>query len=1006
MTMSSAVRPDIAATVAAVVAERRALPSPRATYRLQLNHTFTFRDAAAIVPYLAELGISHVYVSPIFRAAEGSLHGYDVVDYGQINPEIGSADDFAAFVSVLHDRGLRLIVDFVPNHMGIDRGQNAWWQDVVEHGQLSRFADTFDIDWAPLKRELVGKVLLPFLGDQYGDVLERGELVLTFTDGGFAVQYWESPFPIDPRTWPIVLQPALDALRTERPGDDIDLLELASIITALEFLPSADDVDLPDDAADRRYREFLVCRHRLATLVERVPEVGGAIESVAAEINGTPGDGRSFDRLDDLLNRQRFRLAYWRVAAEEINYRRFFAINTLAAIRQEEPTVFAATHQLLLELIADGAIDGVRIDHPDGLWDPAGYFLDLQAAALRSIVRHRLDLAGDDVAWSEIEPDVDAAIAAELTVIDEGDRQWPLYVLGEKILEHGEELPPAWALAGTVGYEFAQAATGIFVDPDARLLFDRIYGRFTGDKVRFPDLVYDMKQRMMREAFPSEVNVLTNVLDRISNRDRQSRDFTVNNLRSALREVMACFQVYRTYTTCHEMGVSEHDTRAIQAAVAQARRRNRSIDPSVFSFIEAVLLLHVTDNPREQLDQRCHFAMKLQQLTGPVMAKGLEDTAFYRFNRLVSLNEVGGDPSRFGTSVDEFHRQNRARLREWPTAMLSSSTHDTKRSEDVRARISPLSEVPTDWRAAINRWTRQNRKLKVMIDGALAPQRVDEYVIYQTLVGTWPLGEMDASRRREYRERLADYIVKVVREADRVTSWTNPDVAYETALTDFVQGLLEPRRSRAFLADFTAFTAGVRTAGLTNALAQQVLKLTSPGVPDLYQGTEVWDDSLVDPDNRRPVDFARRQRALTEPTLPDSWPDDSLGVTKLDVTRRILALRAAEPEVFVSGDYTAVAAEGPAANHLVAYLRRTDTTTVLVVVPRLVLKLTREGKSDEAWVGTSLSLPQALRDQRWRNVLAAGDDAIVTIDGHLDIATLFDTLPVAMLVATAPMEPA
>ena len=1004
MTTSTEVRPDIAAMVATVIAERRALPLPRATYRLQLNYTFTFRDATAIVPYLADLGISHVYASPIFRAARGSLHGYDVVDYGQLNPDIGSDEDFAAFVTALHDRGMRLIVDFVPNHMGIEGGQNAWWQDVLEHGQLSRYAETFDIDWSPLKRELAGKVLLPFLGDQYGDVLERGELVLSFADGGFTIRYWDSPFPLDPRTWPVVLRPVLDELLADRPADDIDLLELSSIVTALERLPSPDDRDLPDDAIELRYREYLVCRYRLATLVERVPEIGASIDAAVERLNGTPGDSRSFDLLDDLLNRQAFRLAFWRVAAEEINYRRFFAINTLAAIRQEEADVFNATHRLLLDLIADGAVDGVRIDHPDGLWDPAAYFSDLQVSALRTIVQKRLGLAEDDDEWAVLRPDVDAAIRAELVVIGDGDRHWPLYVVGEKILEHGEGLPREWAVAGTVGYEFAQAATGVLVDPEARPLFDRIYTRYTGETVRFPDLVYEMKQRMMREAFPSEVNVLTNVLDRISDRDRHSRDFTVNNLRSALREVMACFQVYRTYTTCHELGVSDDDTRAIQAAIAQARRRNRAIDPSVFSFIESVLLLHVTDNPRERLDQRCHFAMKVQQLTGPVMAKGLEDTAFYRFNRLVSLNEVGGDPSRFGVSVDEFHRQNRARLREWPAAMLTSSTHDTKRSEDVRARISVLSEVPTDWRAAINRWTRQNRKLKVMLDGALAPQRVDEYVIYQTLIGTWPMGGMDAGRRSAYSDRLAEYIIKVAREADRVTSWTNPDEAYETALTDFVRGLLQPRRSRTFIADFERFMDDLRLAGLTNAMAQQVLKLTSPGVPDIYQGTELWDDSLVDPDNRRAVDFTLRQDTLAQTAAADAWPNDVTGATKLRVTHQLLALRADHPELFSAGDYAALTAEGPAADHVIAFSRSAGDVTLLVVVPRLVVKLARSRKDAPPWGGTSVVLPRALHDLAWRSVFGDDEAVVVARDGRLDLDEQFASLPVVVLVSTGAEE--
>jgi (1->4)-alpha-D-glucan 1-alpha-D-glucosylmutase len=573
-----------------------------------------------------------------------------------------------------------------------------------------------------------------------------------------------------------------------------------------------------------------------------------------------------------------------------------------------------------------------------------------------------------------------------------------VYVVGEKILEHGEDLPEDWAIAGTVGYEFAQAATGLFVDPDARILFDRIYSRYTGDRIRFPELVYEMKHRMMREAFPSEVNVLTNVLNRISERDRHSRDFTVNNLRAALREIMACFSVYRTYTTCDETGVSERDQRYIEVAVSQAKRRNPLMDASVFDFVQAVLLLHATDNPRERLDQRCHFAMKLQQLTGPVMAKGLEDTAFYRFNRLTSLNEVGGDPSRFGIGADEFHRQNRARKRSWPDAMLNSSTHDTKRSEDVRARISVLSERSTEWRAGLNRWTRLNRKLKRTIEGALAPHRADEYVIYQTIFGTWPLNGLAASDRDVYTTRIQEYIVKVAREASRFTNWVNPDKEYEAALNDFVAGLLDQRRSRVFLEDFEAFVERKIDGGLVNGLAQQVLKLTSPGVPDIYQGTEFWDDSLVDPDNRRPVDFATRHEALKGTNAQDPadyFANRSDGRIKFAVTARLLGLRRQHEAALAKGDYVSLHPDGPAAQYVVAYARRTDDDAVITIVPRLVTKLARAQGRDvtdpSIWTGTTLALPSGT----WSDVLSG---AMFEDSTAVDLAQLFQAMPLSVLV--------
>lgn len=977
------------------------MPTVRATYRFQFNKEFTFEDATKLVPYLADLGISHLYASPIFTAAPGSMHGYNVVDYGQINPEIGTREDFDRMVSTLHQHGMGLIVDFVPNHMGIENGANPWWQDVVENGQMSRYAEYFDIDWSPLKRELQGKVLLPFLGGQYGEVLEKGELVLAYDDGGFHIDYYGTAFPIDPQTYPVILQRARERVADLIAQDDLDLLAFESVITAFERLPVAVEHPEPDhEIVEARYREQVVTRMRLAEVYGRNEPIRTAIDATVVELNGDTGDARSFDALDGLLARQNFRLAFWRVAAEEINYRRFFAINSLAAIRQEEKPVFDDTHRLLIALLADGAVDGVRFDHPDGLWDPEQYFEDVQRGFVTEAVRRKLKPESDEM-WQELQPDLDRAIGDALEIIGESDRIWPVWVVGEKILEHGEVLPPSWQIAGTVGYEFMQAATGLYVDPESRKVFDSIYARYTGDKIRFPDLVYDMKMQMLREAFPSEMNVLTNVLNRISERDRHSRDFTLNSLRWALREVIACFSVYRSYTTCAQEGVLERDRKYITQAVALAKRRNALIDPTVFDFIESVLLLHPTDNPRARADIRCHFAMKVQQLTGPVMAKGLEDTAFYRFNRLVSLNEVGGDPAKFGTGVDEFHRQNRARLRDWPDSMINSSTHDTKRAEDVRARISVLSERPTDWRMALNRWTRLNRKLKTKIDGALAPHRVDEYVIYQTLIGTWPLGGLSGIDDA-YVERMQEYIVKVAREANRFTNWVTPDERYETALREFLGGMLGRKRSAPFLDDMQAFVDAQLDAGLLNGLAQQVLKLTSPGVPDIYQGTEFWDDSLVDPDNRRHPDFDARVEAVShlgDAEIAELAAAKRDGRLKLFVTGKVLTFRRDHRDLFARGEYVTVKVEGGAAEHVVAFMRTTAEAKILVVTPRLAYRLAHSKATtvdDRAiWLGTTLSLPDAVAGETWTDLLTGEP-----FDGDpVSVEKLFATLPVAVLVS-------
>jgi len=946
---------DLAAEVDAAMRAALERPAPRATYRLQFNHTFTFADAERIVPYLADLGVSHIYASPVFRAAPGSMHGYDVVDYAEINPELGGRAGLAALVGTLHAHGMGLILDVVPNHMGIEKGANAWWQDVLENGPASVHAETFDIDWSPLKRDLRGKVLLPFLGDQYGNVLERGELRLVYADGGFRIDYWDTPFPLDPRTWPLILRRAEPAVAGALAADELDLLEFESLLTALERLPVGDDV-ADRESKEARQREQIVIRHRLDSLVARNGAIASAIAGAVTVLNGDPDDPASFDALDTVIDAQNWRPAFWRVASEEINYRRFFAINTLAAIRQEALGVFTATHDLLFDLLADGLVDGLRIDHPDGLWDPRGYFRDLQRGYLLTMLERTFERRGIEKTAERRERlvlEIDRALAGHEAA---SPTRWPLWVVGEKILEHGETLPDDWPIAGTVGYEFAQATTGLFVDPASRAAFDAIVKRFTGDSIRFADLVYDMKMRHLREAFASELNVLVNELSRIAGQDRHSRDFTTADLRNVLRETIACFPVYRTYITTEADDLPARDAAAIRAAIGGAMRRNATIDRSVFRFVERSLLRGGEgDGPLAGALTR--FAMKVQQLTGPVMAKGLEDTAFYRFNRLVSLNEVGGDPGRFGVSIEEFHRQNRARLQRWPDSLLASSTHDTKRSEDVRARIDVLSEVPTEWRAAVNRWSRLNRKHKTMLEGALAPHRADEYVIYQTLIGTWPASGLPAEAWATYRTRMVDTMVKVAREASRFTNWANPDEAYEAALSAFVTGTLDRRRGAAFIADMDRFVERVGPPGYMNAVAQQALKLAAPGIPDLYQGTEIFDDSLVDPDNRRAVDFDRIER-LREGGGPDAGAPPSDPGWKLALTQALLRLRQHDPELFRRGEYHALAVTGSGADHVVAFARVLDGRVVVVAVPRLVTGMM--GERGIAWDDTRIELPALL----------------------------------------------
>jgi (1->4)-alpha-D-glucan 1-alpha-D-glucosylmutase len=986
---------------------------PAATYRLQFNSRFTFADARRLLPYLDTLGVSDVYASSYLGAKPGSMHGYDITDHGTLNPEIGTAEEYDRFVAELQARGMGQILDVVPNHMGIAAGSNPWWNDVLENGPSSPYAEFFDVDWDPVKRQLANKVLLPILGDQYGRVLENQELVLTYADGTFGLQYYDTRLPIDPRSATQILSYRLEALADALGEADLYLQEYYSIITALTNLPAR--TERAPERIRERLREKEVIRRRLARLAEACPPIHGSIEETVRIFNGKRGDPRSFDLLDRLLDDQAYRLAYWRVAAEEINYRRFFDINELAAIRMETPAVFRETHRLLLRLVAEGKVTGLRLDHPDGLFDPPRYFHTLQRE--RTLQAIRSGGAPDEAAAPDTE-------AAAVRVGEAFDRRCqpdptrvgcrPLYLLAEKILSRGERLPVHWAIHGTTGYEFLALVNGLFVDAKHERAMSAVYAAVTGQRTPFADLVYESKQLLLRVSMSSELNVLGHALDRLSERDRHSRDFTLNSLTHALREVIACFPVYRTYIDGRSPEVSLQDRACVEVAVAFAKRRNPTTNVSIFDFVRDTLLLRYPENAdatyrRDQLA----FVQKFQQLTSPVTAKGVEDTAFYRYHRLVSLNEVGGEPDRFGVSVDEFHRQCLVRLEKWPASLSATSTHDTKRSEDVRARIHVLSEIPRAWRDAVSRWRRWNRRHLSDVEGRPAPDRNDEYLLYQTLVGTWPLLPPSPEEAVAFVSRIQQYMFKAAREAKLHTSWVNPNDAYDEALRSFVAKILAPGPGNRFLADFAVFHPPVARLGMVNSLAQTLLKITAPGVPDFYQGTEVWDFSLVDPDNRRPVDFSARVTLLADlreriatgdlgaaaRELLSHWED---GRVKMYVIHRGLECRRRRPELFRTGDYLPLPTGGAGGDHVLAFARRHATAVVVTVIPRLTAALTGEGTrlpvGPDVWRDAWVELPPGCPATSYTDVFT-GAVATVTANGgrRLRVGTLLADLPVALL---------
>ncbi len=875
---------------------------PSGTYRVQLHAKFGFDAAAEIADYLQQLGISHFYSSPYLQAAPGSQHGYDVVDQHKVNEELGGAEAHDRFSKRLGECNLGQVLDIVPNHMAISGRRNHYWWDVLENGPASRYASYFDIDWNPHEEKLRNKLLVPILGDHYGRVLSRGEIEVQRKGGSFFVKYFDHELPAAPKSLPSVLAPA-----AEWNGSDY----LAFLADALSNLPAASSTDVIDRV--QRHRDKAVIEGLLDRLFNEVPFIAESVDTVLREIN------RKVDKLDSFLEQQNYRLALWRTSEQDLGYRRFFDVNTLVGLRMEDPKVFADTHALILRWLREGLLDGIRVDHPDGLRDPKEYFERLRSEA-------------EDV-----------------------------WILGEKILEPGEKLRREWPIDGTTGYDYLNLAGGLMVDGENQGAFTRIYEEFTGEPAEYSAVCREKKHLVLRDLLGSDVNRLTSLLVEICEQHRDRRDYTRQDAARAIRELVACFPVYRTYVVPDRNEITDDDIRYVDEAIEAAKNNPTDLDPELFDFLADLLLLRVTGTLESE------FVMRFQQFSGPAMAKGVEDTVFYDFDRLISLNEVGGDPGVFGIKPEQFHQACVETQREHPHTMLASSTHDTKRSEDVRARISILSEIPDKWAEAVQRWSSINEKHKTN----QFPDRNTEYFLYQTMLGAWPIGT----------DRLLPYMEKACREGKRHTNWLNPNEEFESATKEFIEGIYKDQE---FLTAFQGFLEPLIEPGRINSLSQTLLKLTAPGIPDTYQGTELWDLSLVDPDNRRPVDYGLRRRLLSElPKLKPTevWARIDEGLPKLWTIWHSLRIRRNKGEAFGrGGDYKPIMAEGSKRDHLVAFSRGEQ---VIVIAPVLPWSLGGE------WDDTSVPIPEG----RWRNVLGDLD----VKPGQVPVKQILGAFPVALL---------
>jgi (1->4)-alpha-D-glucan 1-alpha-D-glucosylmutase len=968
---------------------------PVATYRIQFHRDFRFTDARDLVPYLHELGITDLYASPRFAARKGSSHGYDVADPQRINSELGSEHEFEEMVSKLRHYGMGLLLDIVPNHMAAS-WENRWWRDVLENGPSSEYAQFFDIDWHPATTKAAflqeNKVLLPVLGDLYGNVLENQELVLRLDEAGFFIRYFDHKFPIDPRSYELILEQCLllgakhdSGTNPEASAEAGVFLALQSLLEEVRRLPAHTTVN-PDEQQRRRH-EAQAIKQQIWALYHSNSDGRTLLDECMRLINGRREEPASFDLLDRLLAAQPYRLAHWKIGMEEINYRRFFDVNDLVGLRVNDPRVFAERHEQILELVREGKVTGLRIDHIDGLYDPLGYLSMLQDAAARA----------------------------------SSNNNGRLFILVEKILGASESLPEDWPVDGTTGYDFLNAVNALLIHPAGWTSIEEAYARFTGSQLPFAEICYAGNKKVMDTLFAGEVQALTHLLARLAAQNRRARDLPLYELVQLLIEVTACLPVYRTYL--RDFQISASDRSIIERTLALARRRtSRSwaaagelkqlISDDALAYLRRVLLLDPPFYAPEQKSGFLEFVLRWQQFTGPVMAKGLEDTASYVHGSLVSLSEVGGDPLRedLPLHVQAFHLFNQARQESWPATMNATSTHDTKRSEDVRARINVLSEMPDEWEACLIRWSRWNQAHRQTVDGHTVPSPAEESLLYQTLLGAWPLDSMELPT---FPERVRAYVWKAAREAKVHTSWIHPNEAHENALSQFVLTILGKAKGDRFVTDFRRFQKKVAYYGAWNALSQTLLKIASPGFPDFYQGTELWNFSLVDPDNRRPVDFALRARMLEElqsreardrgsliEQIVHQWQD---GRIKLFMTWKALTFRRAHAELFQNGEYLPLHASGEFRESVCAFARRTGNETALVAVPRLLTRVADVGHPPlgrDVWGRGALSLPRGF-PHRWENIFTA-DTARTTasVGGRaLRLADVFQYFPVAMLYA-------
>ncbi|MGD1704855.1 malto-oligosyltrehalose synthase [Dapis sp. BLCC M229] len=903
---------------------------PLATYRIQFTPSFNFEAAKVIVAYLAELGISDIYASPIFKAKTGSTHGYDVVNPNQLNPELGGKEKFENLAAEIKNYELGWLQDIVPNHMAFN-SQNHILIDVLENGFDSQFRDYFDIDWNHPYEGIRGRVLAPFLGKFYGDCLESGELQLQYAQNGLTVNYYDHQFPLKIDSYTQVLTYDIGRLKNKLGRNNPDFVKFQGVLYSLKYIPSGSE-------GRERYDQISFIKGMLWELWNENLDIKEFIEENINTFNGIPGKPESFDLLDKLLSDQYFRLSFWKVGNEELNYRRFFTVNDLISVRVEDDKVFYTSHALILEMLKEQKFTGLRIDHIDGLYDPAQYLNRLREKA-------------------------DAP-----------------YIVVEKILEPDEDLPVNWPVQGTTGYDFLNYVNGLLCDNSNEQEFNQIYSRFIRGNSNYEHLVDENQRLIINKHLAGDIDNLAHLLKDISSKYRYASDFTTFGLKAALVEVMSVFPVYRTYIS--KEGVSKADRECIQGVIAQTKERIPTFINELLNelnFIEKFLLLEFDEYlNQEDKDNWLHFVMRLQQFTGPLMAKGVEDTVLYIYNRLISLNEVGSTPSKFGVSIDEFHGFNQHQIAYWPHAMNGTSTHDTKRGEDVRTRINVLSEIPEEWESYLKKWQEINAPQKDCVGGLDVPAPNDEYFLYQTLLGAFPFDETEYPI---FVERIKEYIIKAIREAKVNTGWLRPDSSYENSLIKFVESLLKDSQENEFLAAFRPLQRKVQHYGILNSLSQTFLKITSPGVPDIYQGTESWDLCLVDPDNRRPIDFEKRVEFLQE--IKTKIESDILGLIeellitpetgkiKMFLTYQALQARREYVELFQRGDYQKLIVMGSLKDHIVAFSRKWGDTTAIIIAPRLLTKLVQEGEyplGEQVWHETRICLPSG-SSLVWKNVI-------------------------------------